>query len=535
MPKTYRRKQVATINGTEIDLTPTAGMKEEAQRYRDWKSEGRAGGTDVARRRATQILSGNELSPQVVVEMSAWFARHEVDKQAEGFSPGEDGYPSKGRVAWAAWGGDAGKSFSDPKSARIKELRSMPVTKTKKRAAPDALKVGDFVRWNASGGTARGKITRIVRDGQIDVPSSEFVINGTPEDPAALIQIYRDGEETDIYAGHRFSTLTKIDPIRSVTECYKRSGETTFAEKDERVYEFAFSSEFPVARNFGMEVLSHDDGAMDLDRLNNSAPLLFNHDPNKVIGVVERAYVDKKKKKGYSRVRFSKNSFAEEVRQDVKDGILRNVSTGYVINDMEERDNDFLATNWQPYEVSIVATPADTSVGIGRSLVDSDTMSIDENHSIMNDKRANADTASVVKSHTPEKEMPEEQNLEVVRSEATKKAQSDERTRIREITALCNRHSLTEMGDQMIANGTPLNEARANVLEKLGAKPIETVTPVELNHKENREYKISAGIQALCDGNWDRPGAGFAREVSQDIAKNSVTAVSYTHLRAHET
>ena len=526
MLKTYRRKQVATINGTEIDLTPTAGMKEEAQRYRDWKSEGRAGGTDVARRRATQILSGNELDPQVVVEMSAWFARHEVDKQAEGFSPGEDGYPSKGRVAWAAWGGDAGKSFSDPKSARIKELRSMPVTKTKKRAAPDALKVGDFVRWNASGGTARGKITRIVRDGQIDVPSSEFVINGTPEDPAALIQIYRDGEETDIYAGHRFSTLTKIDPIRSVTECYKRSGETTFAEKDERVYEFAFSSEFPVARNFGMEVLSHDDGAMDLDRLNNSAPLLFNHDPNKVIGVVERAYVDKKKKKGYSRVRFSKNSFAEEVRQDVKDGILRNVSTGYVINDMEERDNDFLATNWQPYEVSIVATPADTSVGIGRSLVDSDTMSIDENHSIMDDKRANADTASVVKPHTPEKEMPEEQNLEVVRSEATKKAQSDERTRIREITALCNRHSLSEMGDQMIANGTTLNEARANVLEKLGAKPIETVTPVELNHKENREYKISAGIQALCDGNWDRPGAGFAREVSQDIAKNSVTGGS---------
>ena len=526
MPKTYRRKQVATINGTEIDLTPTAGMKEEAQRYRDWKSEGRAGGTEVARRRATQILSGNELSPQVVVEMSAWFARHEVDKQAEGFSPGEDGYPSKGRVAWAAWGGDAGKSFSDPKSARIKELRSMPVTKTKKRAAPDALKVGDFVRWNASGGTARGKITRIVRDGQIDVPSSEFVINGTPEDPAALIQIYRDGEETDIYAGHRFSTLTKIDPIRSVTECYKRSGETTFAEKDERVYEFAFSSEFPVARNFGMEVLSHDDGAMDLDRLNNSAPLLFNHDPNKVIGVVERAYVDKKKKKGYSRVRFSKNSFAEEVRQDVKDGILRNVSTGYVINDMEERDNDFLATNWQPYEVSIVATPADTSVGIGRSLVDSDTMPIDENHPIMDDKRANADTASVVESHTPEKEMPEEQNLEVVRSEATKKAQSDERTRIREITALCNRHSLTEMGDQMIANGTSLNEARANVLEKLGAKPIETVTPVELNHKENREYKISAGIQALCDGNWDRPGAGFAREVSQDIAKNSVTGGS---------
>ena len=62
---------------------PTSGMKEEAQRYRDWKKEGEAGGTEVAARRATQILSGSELSPQVVVEMSAWFARHEVDKKAE--------------------------------------------------------------------------------------------------------------------------------------------------------------------------------------------------------------------------------------------------------------------------------------------------------------------------------------------------------------------------------------------------------------------------------------------------------------------
>ena len=210
---------MATINGTEINLMPTKGMREAAERYREFKKEGRKGGTEVAARRATQILSGNELSQDVVVEMAAWFARHAVDKKAEGFRPGEKGYPSPGKIANLAWAGSAGESFSKAKSARIKELRSMPVTKTKKRAAPDALEVGDFVSWNASGGRARGKITRIERDGQIDVPSSEFVINGTAEDPAALIQIYRDGEETDIYAGHRFSTLTKIDPIRSVTEC----------------------------------------------------------------------------------------------------------------------------------------------------------------------------------------------------------------------------------------------------------------------------------------------------------------------------
>ena len=99
---------MATIEGQEIDLMPTDGMKEEAQRYRDWKSDGRAGGTEVAAARARQILSGDELSPDTVITMAAWFARHEIDKQGEGFSPDEDGYPSPGRVAWAAWGGDAG-------------------------------------------------------------------------------------------------------------------------------------------------------------------------------------------------------------------------------------------------------------------------------------------------------------------------------------------------------------------------------------------------------------------------------------------
>lgn len=86
------------------------------------------------------------------------------------------------------------------------------------RAAPDELSVGDFVSWRSSGGTARGRIERIVRDGSIDVPDSSFTINGTPDDPAALIRIWREGSDgwdaTDVRVGHRFSTLTKIAELR---------------------------------------------------------------------------------------------------------------------------------------------------------------------------------------------------------------------------------------------------------------------------------------------------------------------------------
>ena len=239
--------------------------------------------------------------------MAAWFARHEVDKKAEGFRPGEDGYPSPGKVANLAWGGSAGESFSKAKSARIKELRNndaMPKTKRAKakRAEPDELSVGDYVRWNASGGIARGQIDSIERDGTINVPDSSFEITGTEDDPAALISVFRedDGEyeKTDVQVGHKFSTLTKIDSLRSVTKVLKRSGETSFSAKEDNTYEFSFSSEYPVERTFGTEILSHDEGSIDFGRLNGGvAPVLWNHNMDSVIGIVRNAYLDKDKKK----------------------------------------------------------------------------------------------------------------------------------------------------------------------------------------------------------------------------------------------
>jgi len=88
------------------------------------------------------------------------------------------------------------------------------------RAAPDELVVGDFVSWNTAGGRARGQIERIVRDGSINVPNSSFTITGTPDDPAALIVVFRemaDGyEPTDVKVAHKFSTLRKIDDLRSL-------------------------------------------------------------------------------------------------------------------------------------------------------------------------------------------------------------------------------------------------------------------------------------------------------------------------------
>lgn len=91
---------------------PTDGMKEAAKRALKWKDEGKDGGTRIGLARASQIVNGDNLSDDTILRMYSFFSRHEVDKQAEGFNNGEEGFPSPGKVAWDLWGGDAGYSFS---------------------------------------------------------------------------------------------------------------------------------------------------------------------------------------------------------------------------------------------------------------------------------------------------------------------------------------------------------------------------------------------------------------------------------------
>ena len=375
------------------------------------------------------------------------------------------------------------------------------------RAAPDELKEGDFVRWDSSGGTARGRIEHVMREGTLGVPDSEFSINASAEDPAALIRIYSEGdsgwEATETLVGHRFSTLTKIPTLRAMEGKYKRSEVVEFDSVEDRTFEFPFSSEYPVARYFGNEILSHEPKAADLSRLNDSAPLLFNHNPDKVIGVVERAYIDGKRRRGYARVRFSRNAFAQEILSDVKDGILRNVSFGYSIDKMEERGSgDFVATAWSPYEISVVSVPADKTVGIGRSLEPTD------------------DAASAAPTPDP---LPSMENttpdLAVVRAEAAEA----ERSRIADISALCDKHGMADLGRQLIESGRSIDEARAAVLDKMNIpqEPVNmSAAEIGLSEKESRSFSFLRAINYLSNptDRAAREAAAFEIEASEAAA-----------------
>ncbi len=121
---------------------PTSGMIAEAKKGLEWREKFNRGGTNVGVARARDISNGKNLSDETVKRMHSYFSRHEVDKKGQGFQPGEEGFPSAGRIAWALWGGDAGQTWAAAKARRIsaKEAASKAKTMTLQRDAHGRVK-----------------------------------------------------------------------------------------------------------------------------------------------------------------------------------------------------------------------------------------------------------------------------------------------------------------------------------------------------------------------------------------------------------
>lgn len=292
---------------------------------------------------------------------------------------------------------------------------------------------------------------------------------------------------------------------------------TVFAEQ--RTIEFPFSSEEPVERFFGMEVLSHKSSAVDLGRLNNAAPLLFNHDMDEIRGVVEKAWL--KDGRGWCLVRFAKTEDAEEALGMVQDGILRNVSFGYRITEMVESIKDgvstFTATKWEPFEISLVTVPADPTVGIGRA--ESDDKRDVTVHRIQEESAQPAETITEEITMTEQVAAPAV-DVQVV---ATQAAEA-ERARIAAIEALGQRFSASDLSRKLISEGVTIDAARAAFLEeiKVDQKPLSgKEADVGMTDKEARQFSVLRALNALANPSdkaaWE--AAAFEREVSEAAAK----------------
>lgn len=268
-----------------------------------------------------------------------------------------------------------------------------------------------------------------------------------------------------------------------------------------RTVNIAVSSELPVDRSFGKEVLVHETSAIDMEFLaSGRAPLLLDHDMEKQIGVIESVELSSDRKLR-AKVRFGRSALAEEVFQDVVDGIRSNVSVGYRINKMERsttNKDEYLVRSWSPMEVSVVSIPADPSVGVGRSAAAPEPTPKVEPQIVKEDTMSDFD-------------------LEAVKAEAARAAAKN----AAEIIALAARHNKRDLGDEAIRSGKSIEQFRGELLDVIGNdKPLEN-NDIGLSRKEKRQFSIVRAIAALSNPGDRRlrEAAAFEFEASEAAAQ----------------
>ena len=283
-------------------------------------------------------------------------------------------------------------------------------------------------------------------------------------------------------------------------------------EKEDRTLEFPFSSEEPVTRYFGPEVLEHKAANWDLKRLNDSAPLLYNHNFDRPIGVVQKAWIDETAKRGYAKVRFSKEEFASSIYRDIKDGIIRGISFGYVVKDMEQRGEEFWATSIEPYELSVAVVAADPTIGINRSKDNTAPLKTPSNMS--KEERSDVSASSdapvnpVVESMTAN---PKE-TLEVRSEVDTQKVVKAERSRIQEIQTVAAKYNLQDLGETYIKEDRSIDEFNKAVLREWKPEaiaPKADATDIGLTQTETRGWSVLRAIDYLAN-----PGSAAKREAA---------------------
>ena len=317
---------------------------------------------------------------------------------------------------------------------------------------------------------------------------------------------------------------TQARKIKTGTLHRSATFERAAVDEESRTVELAFSSEEPYGRWFGTEILDHDKKSIRLGRLKNGGPLLLDHDTRSHVGVIESVDIGPDRV-GRAVVRFGRSAAAEEAFNDVKDGIRKHVSVGYRVHKMrlEEEGADgaestYRVTDWEPLEVSIVAVPADATVGIGRSDDSSDHETEIEGEATPAQPEAAALETTQEKSTMPHAAT----DTAVLEAQFRADVQKTERARVDAIIALGEAHAkrgMDKLAVEYVRNGKSLEEFRSAMLGKLAADTAETDTS-NLNQREAKEYSYVRAIAAALGRAEGQNVSGFEVEISQDIERN---------------
>ena len=470
--------------------TPNSGMKSEARKGLDWRSEFGRGGTEVGIARARDIVNAKDLSDSTVKRMYSFFSRHEVDKKAQGFRPGEKGYPSNGRIAWALWGGDAGFSWSKKLVNQMKKDERWSESIDKDVTIEPEQEVIQMERHVV--GVEETEDSFIVEFRKDDMEAAEEPVEDIIEDSEEERSAELDDEEYQAMARDMVS-----DKVIYRTIDLSRGA----IDEQKRIVRIGVSSETPVERDFGLEVLGHNKEDIDMEFMaSGRAPLLNNHKMDEQIGVVRSFYLDEAQRRTVALVEFGNSALAQEVFEDVRTGIKQNISVGYSINRMvrskDGEGKEYYRASWTPMEASIVAVPADPSkfVGVGRST----------------EKTLNTNKVTT---------MTEEVKVDV--RQVSDSAKAEALANVGEIISLGKHHNQRDLADKAIERGVSVDQFKGELLEAVrNDRPLETpAAVVDVAKSEQREYSLIRAIKAASSGDWRE--AGYEREISDEIAHRS--------------
>lgn len=286
-------------------------------------------------------------------------------------------------------------------------------------------------------------------------------------------------------------------------------------DTEARTVELAFSSEEPVERWFGQEILDHSPTSVRLGRLQDGGPILVDHDHRDHVGVIESVSIDKDRR-GRATVRFGQSERAMEIFNDVVDGIRKSVSVGYRIHKavLEETGDEsadvYRVNDWEPYEVSIVSVPADATVGVGRGADN------EENEIIFEEPKKEERIMSEVNA-------PAETPVDVQAIESA--ARQAELDRIREINTIADNHNAADLARTFIDNGKSAGAFREAVLERYGiTDAVEAEAPdIGMSERDLQQFSFVRALNYLANPNDPRAikAAGFEIECSSAASERS--------------